>query len=174
MVLAEDERHVQLIRRYLYRLGYSSHDIRVEDLPSGRGCGEQWVRERYARAVKAFRGRAARARTALIVAIDADNSSVDRRFRQFRESLQQVGLATRTDGEAIVHLIPKWSVETWVLCLSGRHVDEDTDYKNELEVDGLIPTAAVTFFQWSCPNAATPGHCVDSLRLAIPEVRRLE
>lgn len=173
VVLAEDERHERLVRRYLYRLGHSRHDIRVEDLPSGRGCGEQWVRERYARAVKACRGRSVRAETALIVAIDADQGPVGRRLRQLREALEQAGLAARAEGETIVHLIPKRSVETWVLCLSGRDVDEDTDYSQEGDVDGLIPAAAVTFFEWSRVNAPPPAHCVPSLLSAIPEVRRL-
>jgi hypothetical protein len=132
------------------------------------------VRERYARAVKAFRGRSARAKTALIVAIDADKGTVDRRLQQFRESLLQAGLAARTDGEAIVHLIPKRSVGTWVLCLSGRQVDEDTDYRREDNIERLIPDAAITFFEWSRPKATPPAHGVDSLRLAIPETRRLE
>ena len=174
VVLAEDERHQRFVRRYLYRLGRSRHDIRFEDLPSGRGCGEQWVRERYARAVRAYRGRSARAGTALIIAIDADVGDVDRRLRQLREALEQAGSATRTDGEAIVHLIPRRSVETWILCLSDRPVDEITDYRQEGDVDRFIPTAALTFFAWSRVNATPPAHCVPSLLSAVPEVRRLE
>ena len=174
IILAEDERHERLVRRYLYRLGHSRHDIRVEALPSGRGCGEQWVRERYAGVVKTYRGRSVRAGTSLIAAIDADTGDLDRRLRQFREALDLAGLAARTGGEAIVHLIPKRSVETWVLCLNGRPVDEDTDYSREGDVDRLIPAAAVTFFEWSRVNATPPAHCLPSLLAAIPEVRRLE
>jgi len=173
VVLAEDERHELFVRRYLYRLGLSTHDIRVEDLPSGRGSGEQWVRERYPRAVKVYRGRSTRAETALIVAIDADTEEVDRRHRQLRQALEQAELPERADAEAIVHLIPKRSVETWVLCFSGKPVDETTDYSRD-DVDRLIATAAVTFFEWSRVTAAPPAHCVPSLLAAIPEVRRLE
>jgi hypothetical protein len=115
-----------------------------------------------------------RAGTALIVAIDADTGEVDRRVRQLREGLEQAGAPARTDREAIVHLIPKRSVETWVLCLSGRQVDESTDYRQEVDVDRRIPDAARTFFDWSRENAQPPAHCVPSLRSAIPEVRRLE
>jgi hypothetical protein len=83
-------------------------------------------------------------------------------------------LAARTDVEVIVHLIPKRNVETWILCLNDRSVDEITDYSGEGGIDGLIPRAAVTFFEWSRPNATPPTHCVDSLLAAIPEVRRLD
>ncbi len=173
VVLAEDNRHQGLVRRYLYRLGYTRHDIQMEDLPSGRRCGEQWVRERYAQAVRAYRGRSQRAKTALIIAIDADTGEVGRRVCQLREALDQKGLAARTDGEVIVHLIPKRNVETWILCLNDRPVDEITDYSGEGGIDGLIPPAAVTFFEWSRPNVVPPAHCVPSLLEAIPEVRRL-
>jgi hypothetical protein len=37
VVLAEDARQQSLVRRYLYRLGYESHDIRFEKLPAGKG-----------------------------------------------------------------------------------------------------------------------------------------
>ena len=174
IVLAEDERHQRLVRQYLYQLGRSRHDIRFEPLPNGRGCGEQWVHERYPKAVLSYRGRSARAGTALIVAIDADTGDVEQRFRQLRKALDQEGIGARAEGEAIVHLIPKRNVETWILCLSGRQVDEDTDYSREGGIDELIKPAAMAFFDWSRPNAAPPGHCVPSLLAAIPEVRRLE
>lgn len=174
VVLAEDDRHQRLVRHYLYRLGYQPHDIRFRPLPGGRGCGEQWVREGYAAEVKNYRTRCARAKTALIVAIDADTGDVDRRLRQLREALDHSGADARADGEVIVHLIPKRNVETWILCLSGRQVDEVTDYRHDGDADRLIPTAAVTFFGWSRMNATPPAHCVPSLTAAIIEVRRLE
>jgi hypothetical protein len=71
-------------------------------------------------------------------------------------------------------LIPKRNVETWVLCLGGRQVDENTDYSREGGIDELIKPAAITFFSWSRPNVTPPACCVPSLLAAIPEVRRLE
>jgi hypothetical protein len=105
------------------------------------------VRERYAQAVRAYRERSQRAKTALIVAIDADAGEVSRRVRQLREALERADLAARTDVEVIVHLIPRRNVETWILCLDGQPVDEITDYSGEGGIDGLIPRAAVTFFE---------------------------
>ena len=78
IVLAEDERQQRLIRSYLQQLNYTPHDVRLESLPSGRGSGEAWVRSRYAPDVKAYRARAARAQTSLVVAIDADTGDVAR------------------------------------------------------------------------------------------------
>jgi hypothetical protein len=82
-------------------------------------------------------------------------------------------LPRRAEDEAIVHLIPKRHIETWILCLKGERVDEETDYRHR-GVDEHIKTAASTLFNWSRPNTVPAEHCVESLGLAIPEVRRLE
>ena len=174
VVLAEDARHQRFVRSYLKLFKDYKDNIRDADLPSGRGCGEQWVRERYANAVREYRRRSARANTALIVAIDADAGNLDRRLRQLQDALVQAVLAPRTDQERIVHLIPKRNIETWILNLSGGNVDEDTDYSHEQGIDQQIAPAAATFFDWTRPNATPPPHCVPSLLSAIPEVRRLE
>ncbi len=171
IVLAEDKRHQRLIYRYLDRLKLQSV-TRFEPLPSGRGCGEQWVRERYADSVRAFRKR--HADTALIVIIDADTGDLNRRTRQFESALSGAELSARTAEEKIVHLIPKRNIETWILNLNGQPVDEETDFRHGSGIDDLIDSAAHTFFEWTRPNAAILEFCVYSLRLAIPEIRRLE
>jgi hypothetical protein len=110
----------------------------------------------------------------MVVAIDADSGDVERRLRQLREAMIAAELSLRGDSEAIVHLIPKRTIETWVLCLCGTNVDEDTDYRGEPGIDQQIVTAAGEFYQWSRPNAELPSRCVPSLSSAIPEIRRLE
>lgn len=173
IVLAEDRRHQRFIWRYLQRLGYSSHDVVYEDLPAGRGCGEQWVRERYAKEIAAYRFRSKKAKTALVVAIDADRGDVDRRLQQFRKALADTAQESRSDGERIAHLIPKRSIETWILCLNSREVNEDVDYSRE-DVDRQIQGAAMTFFNWTRQNYEIPRHCIPSLRSGISEAKRLE
>jgi hypothetical protein len=168
VVLVEDERQQRFVRRYLYRLGFPPRDIRFEPLSAGKGSGAQWVLDRYTEAITAYHSRSARATTALVVAIDADDCSVAERQQQFRDH------AARNNGERIVHLIPKWSVETWILCLSGATVDENQTYRRTPDIDEKIPAAAATFFEWSRPNVTPPDHCIPSLLAAIPEVLRLE
>ena len=172
VVIAEDELHQRFVRRYLYRLNYSNREIRFTDLPSGRGCGEQLVRKLYAAEVKAFRRRSATAETALIVVIDADTTNVDRRRAQLKELLDENGLNPRRDDERIAHIIPKRNIETWIYCLRGDSVDEDTDYKNHSTLDPKL--AAESFFDLTRRNFTTPDYCVQSLKEAIPEVQRLE
>lgn len=174
VVLAEDRRHQRFVRYYLKRLYGAIPTTRFVDLPSGRGSGEQWVRNHYALEVQAFRSRSTRASTALIVPIDSDRSDLDTRVRQLREALLQADLQPRADAERVVHLIPKRNIETRVFCLDGRAVDEQDDYTREDGVDAKIPTAARTFFERSRPRSSVPTHCVPSLHAAFPEVRRLE
>lgn len=170
LVLVEDQRHQRFVRHFLYDKGFTRHDIRMEALPSGSGCGEQWIRERYPRAVRAYRQRSAKAKSALVVAIDADTDSTERRHRQLREVLTQDGQPERRTEEAIVQLIPKRSIETWILFLSGRNVDEDTDYCHDPTVDRVIAGAAHAFLDLSRANRSSPP----SLSAAVKEAERLE
>ena len=160
IVLAEDSRQQGFVRRYIYRLGYERHQIQFTPLPNNRGCGEKWVRDQYAELVQACRSRSSRANTALAVVIDADTDGIERRVRQLSVALEQAEQEARRDGEAIVHLIPKRNIETWILCLNGRSVDEQQDYSRQPGIDPLITPAAATFYDWSRPNANPPEHCV--------------
>jgi hypothetical protein len=174
ILLAEDQRHQSFVCRYLRHVGYSNHDVRRVPLPAGRGCGEQWVRERYAAEVAAYRQRSARAATALIVAIDADNGDRVRRLIQFQSALQNAQMFARENDERIAHVIPRRNVETWILCLNGVEVDEETDYSRQGKLDELIQQAATIFYEWSRPNAIIPNSCIASLRETISETRRIE
>ncbi|MSV31837.1 MAG: hypothetical protein EXQ57_04885 [Bryobacterales bacterium] len=174
IVLAEDSRHQEFVRRYLHRRGFREHHIYFEKLPSGTGSGEQWVRTRYARLVAVYRQRSARATTALIVVIDADTETVADRSKRLSDALSEAGAAGRAVHEQIVLFIPKRHIETWILCLNGTVVDEIQKYKNELAGSGgSIQTAAVAFFEWGRPNTAIPAHCIPSLSTAIAEAARL-
>ncbi len=173
-MLAEDKRHQSLIRRYLYRAGFGLHQIRFAELPSGRGCGELWVRDQYVREVRAFRARSSKAATALIVTIDADVLDVVDRAAQLQFALSNGKLAPRAPRERIAHLIPKRNVETWLLCLTGQTVDEVTDYKRRAGLDVPAKPAAETLFEWSRDNAVAAPDCIPSLQVAISEVRRLD
>lgn len=171
-MLAEDERHQRFIRSFLYGKGLKLHQIRMEPLPSGRGCGEQWVRDRYVASVRALRARTAKAESALIVAIDADITPVTRRQRQLQEALSLAGLEKRGNNEAICHFVPKRHIETWILYLTGQSVDEDSDYKKMPGVDEAIARAAGGFFKLM-QSIPAGSNTIESLTLAIPEAWRL-
>jgi hypothetical protein len=173
VVLVEDQRHQRFVRKYLARRGFEGSAIRQIALPAGKGSGEQYVREKYAYEVDAFRKRNMRATTWMVIAIDADALEVTTRARQLEEKLAERGLPGRADDEAIIHLIPKRNIETWILYLTGAAVNEETDYRHDARIDAGLPAASIELFARSRPNAAPEAGCIPSLCAAISETRRL-
>jgi len=147
---------------------YDSNPYRRAEDAANNGC------ERYGAAVKAYRWRSKRAATALVVVIDADKGDVARRLRQCDESLESADEPAREGADKITHFVPKRSIETWILFLTGREVDEDSDYSREAIGGDQIRASAVAFHGWTRPNAPTPKRSISSLLAAVPEARRLE
>ena len=174
VVLVEDQRQQRFVRKYLARKGIQGNAIRQIALPAGKGSGEQYVREKYADEVEEFRKRNTKAITWLVVAIDADIIDVAVRARHLARELTDRELSPREQHEAIVHLIPKRNIETWILCLTGETVDEETDYRHDGRIEASLPEASIVLFDWSRPNATPEAHCIPSLHEAIPELTRIE
>jgi hypothetical protein len=176
IILVEDNRHQQFVLRYLRRCGLEHHAMRFVHSPAGAGSGEQWVREQFAVEVKVCRRRRARAETALIVLIDADNFSVQERLAQLdRELVDAQTDRIRPDAEKIARLIPKRNIETWILCLHGILVDEEADYKRTpRDWNALIRSGTETLYGWTRQNAAIGANAIPSLQLAIAELKRLD
>ena len=167
VVLAEDIRQVNFVRRFVQRLDLGR--VRQQPLPAGRQAGEQYVREQYSDQVKEYRRRASRRRAALIVVIDADTVTVQRRLDQLSRALAEAGQDDRGENETIVVMVPKRHIETWILCLTGDSADEQTNYRNLAGINERIKGAAVALFEWSRPNAEIPDECAPSLRRVIEE-----
>jgi hypothetical protein len=174
VVVLEDVRHEMFVRRYLKRLGVGEREMRIERSPSGEGSAEQWVKTRFAKEVSAYRNRQARAASALILMIDADAYSVRDRLAQLDQALRDGGKQIVAEGERIARLVPKRNGETWILCLNGQRVDEETDYKaTRKDWTDLIPLAAETLSVWTRPDTRLPNYCIDSLRSGAEELKRL-
>ena len=175
IVLAEDSRQQQLIRRYLRRCGLEQRMIRLVPCPEGSGSGEQWVREQFPVEVKAYRNRCRRAKTALIVIIDADNFSVSERKAQFNRKLDEAQIDCILPAEQIARLVSRRNIETWILCLNGRNVHEGTDYSRIAEDWAkLVRLAAIMLYEWTRPNAQLPVNCIPSLQRGVGELKNLD
>jgi hypothetical protein len=176
IVLVEDSRHRQFVWRYLRRCGLEQHTLRFLLSPAGAGSGEQWVRERFAVEVEAYRQRRARAETTLIVVIDADDRLVQERLAQLDRNLDEAQAdRIRPDTEQIARLVPKRNIETWILRLNDVPVDEETDYKRTRnDWTTLIRSGTATLYDWTRPSAQPPASCIPSLRRGAAELKRLE
>jgi hypothetical protein len=163
-----------LVQKYLKSRGLNAHRMRISISPKARGSAENWVQMKFVEETKAYRMRQPRARTELLVVIDADTSTVQRRFNQLDRALRTDGNEIVSDGERIARLVSKRNVETWILCLNQENVDENNDYKTrKRNWSKIISAAGNTLNQWSRMEAGPPPHCISSLRTGVLELKRL-
>jgi hypothetical protein len=171
-VLCEDSQSATLIRQYLYRRGFPRRAVQVDSPPAGVGCGSQWVRERYAGAVRVSRTR--HVAEALVVHIDADNHSVAERHAELARALAAAEQAPRSDDEAIALVVPRWETETWLhhhLGREGVHEEHRGYPKFSNPHEAATPTAEALL---ACVRgtASPPGH-LPSFAAAVAELGRL-
>ncbi len=136
IILCEDKLQDFAIRRFLKKgWDITARQIRNPGYPKdgGGGSGEKHVRDKYAEELKAFRNRNASASTVLIVVIDADAKSVAVHNNELNTAAHKNGISIRSKDEAVIHIIPKWHIETWLAWLDGVKIDENTSYKPQYE-----------------------------------------
>jgi hypothetical protein len=175
VILAEDERSANLLRRYVQRALHIDSNRRIRQLisPSAQGDAKHWVLGRYPIEVKELRSK--HPKTGLVVHLDADNETVSKRAAQLAATLKSTGQDGREANEWISHAIPRRHTETWLCVLSGKIVDEEQNCKRECllpDYDAVVQQAALALYELTRPNAPAPP--LPSLATAVPELRRLE
>ena len=174
ILLCEDQAQERLTRSYLKRCNVGD----LEHVLSRRvGGGYTRVLDLFPIELRACRQRhKTKAKTLLIVLVDADNEAVENRRCQLLERAKSAGLEQFGDNEPAVLLIPKRHIETWICALLGKTVTEQQDCKSSKKPDKEeFRQAAQTLFDWSRPNA-TPGptlQSVPSLQTSLPDWRRI-
>ncbi len=169
IVVVEDHRQEMLISRYLKNRGFNKHQFYVRKSPPGEGSAERWVRRTFATETNTYRNRQARASTALIAMIDADTRTVRDRLTELDAELIAIGKPPVGNDEKIARLIPKRNVETWILCLTGKQVNEETDYK-QTRVDWTEPTRAAAL---ALHRSQQPEAFIDSLQSGLSELAKI-
>ena len=181
MVIVEDRRQQQFLYRFLVKSGIHPRKIEIEQSREGRGSAKQWVSNRFAWAVEACRLRNAKAATSLLVMMDADQLTVSQCIGSLDAALaaaKQPKLDPTVDR--IARLIPKWSIETWIIYLSSQGVvrppiGEDRSFKDSKSPEQwneLIPTAAEALYKWTKNIASRPESLLDSLQRGLDEIPR--
>lgn len=175
IVLAEDREHQNLVRRYMLRCGHEQRSFRFLSLPGSQGCGSQFVREEFSNQVTSCRQAVSRGASCMLIVItDADHLTTLAREQTLHEALRQSGQGKIDAAEAVIILIPKWQVGTWVKCLLGQPMDEDDPNSDRPEVTAeQIKRGANALFDWARPNAQVGPVCVPSLSAAPPRWRRI-
>lgn len=173
-VLIEDQTLERFVRQILLCLGFSRHELRVLPFPVGKGSAKAWVDLQYAAEVKILRSKNFQPNLALLVGTDADELTVDQRNQDLATSLADRSLPPRGDGENIIHLIPKWNIETWLLYFAGKPRDENRDYKHEVKKTDFPAVAAAFVSEFRRHAQGEQFESQPSLIVAYGEMRRLD
>ena len=173
IVLCEDLQAQVFLRRPLLHHGIPKRAILMEPLPSGGAAG-RFVLQRYPDGVLACRTRAARAATAFVAHCDADPiSTVAARHAAFASTLAGTGQPARDPSEAIIELVPKRNIETWIhLLLGNRTVNEQIDYPKFSDRERECGPAAEAFADHARMRTS-PSPTLPSLEDGLNEFRRL-
>ncbi|MFO0600546.1 MAG: hypothetical protein U0228_34885 [Myxococcaceae bacterium] len=166
-LLAEDPRHERLALAIARRFGLKSEPVKAMICPAGSESAFTWVLKNFPERVRNTVRRRPTERVALVVMIDGDNQGVRERKRQLAAELAAAGETPRTAAEAIVLLVPTWSVETWLL----RAADESQSFKNQLrhsdDVKATYESVATVLREGPAPRVPP------SLDDAADELKRL-
>jgi hypothetical protein len=177
IILAEDVRSANFLRRYVKHLGSRINQRQIRVDTCSHGSGEQYVRQKYPIEVAEQRRcvNGGFKSAALLVHIDADTETVSVEHRLLAKELKKTGQAPRESTEHIAIVVPRRHTETWLHGLCGTSVTEGQDCKRELkDHDSKIANAAKELFQLTRHNAPPPPQNLPALNPAILELRRLE
>ena len=128
VVLFEDDEHEYLLRRLVGRLHL--HPVRFEKCTDCNG-----VLARVGLEVDALRRKKHQKNLGLVVVIDADGPTREKRLAHIEAIVAGLGGGARAGEERIAFVIPAWEIETWYVhlcCPESRPVDESRgDYKSD-------------------------------------------
>lgn len=167
IILGEDRAHANVVWHHLKERDFNSRKIRVVPR-DGSGSGAQFVLQRYAEEVKAYRSKADHLSLALITVIDADRQEVQDIHRRLEGQLQNVNIENRKTDERIALLVPKRNIETWIVYLQDIPVDEESDYKQHALAENYKQADITLAEQLGQPPRAD---CPRSLQMAMNELK---
>lgn len=174
ILLCEDDEHARLLRAFLRICGHVANIRSRVASREKHGGNVGWVLDHYAEELRACRQRNARAKTLLVVMVDADDSAVDERHRELAKRAEAAGLGKLQKDEPVVVLVAKRHVETWIRVACGDSVSEEEDCTfNRPPTQQQFRNAAQAIYDRSRPNAARQQPTVPSLDEALPHWRRI-
>jgi len=128
IILGEDNAHVESVYRAITReIGIVGGRVRKLPARAGRGDASKYVLDNVQKEADALRRGPASAR--LIVCLDADGKTVEKRREELCDRVSIAGLDDQRQSGSIVYVIPKRNIETWREFGRCQTVDEETNYK---------------------------------------------
>ncbi len=169
-VWCEDRAHEVFVRRLLEeRFRVHRKAIHFNVAPKGHGSAAKWVLDQYPGIRGEARVKTSQGRLGFLVVVDGDVEGVSVRMKHLHPGPHQ---DDRASGDRIAILVPTWSIETWVLWLSGRTVNETQSHKTTLDPDGFRDLVPKAISAWESPRD-DEIRFVPSLAAARKELARL-
>ncbi len=168
VVLAEDKPQQSFLCAALKKLGHAGQLIM--DAPV-LGQDNNWVRSKLPREVAILRK--ATYLRAVIAVTDADDAAIEERRIWLESNLEP----KREEAEAIVYVIPRRHIETWIWYLEGNPIDEGSNYKKEkggpVKRDRDLAGVKRRFAEYIQTGQPPFPDCPPSLQDARSELRRV-
>jgi len=166
-IICEDTQQECFARRFLYGMGWNHRQLRVVKSPSGRGSGDKWVKEKYARELSNYRQ--SHVKYAFLTIVDGDTFGVQGRIQQFDNKCIELEIPVRTPSDKAAMIVPTRNIETWIRFLEGNRVDEISSYP-KLRFESDCQAAVDTLLSY-CKGSGLPLEAPDSLNSACVEFR---
>ena len=128
VVICEDKAQFDFVLGFLEPKGFN----RLTPLIHKKGSGDakRWVREKYARELKAYRSKSTYMGLILIAVADCDTDSIESRKVSIDCWVKTVTSGgQRKAGERVAIIVPKRNIETWFNYLDHGVDDEEFDFK---------------------------------------------
>jgi hypothetical protein len=157
VIVCEDILHETFVRAFLYRRGFSAHQLTFRKPPAASGDAKKNACSLFHRELQAIRRFSGSGR-GLILILDADNMSPRDRKRWIDESCADNSTPRAAENEPVFTIIPKWEVENWLAHLGGEAVDEQLNtydkYRgHESDIYPLVERLAEMCEQGEMPDA---------------------
>jgi cellulose synthase/poly-beta-1,6-N-acetylglucosamine synthase-like glycosyltransferase len=164
-ILCEDTVHYHFARKYFELQGFNSKKITGKYNPKGIsvGSGAEYVKENYAREIKAFHSKVNHLDYILVVIIDDDT-------KEHIKSLYQI--YTPLENEKVLIFSPKRNIESWFYYIDGNNVSESEDYKKNYR--NTKPTEFAKKLKEEICAIGLPENAPSSLHHACKELNRIK
>lgn len=166
-IICEDTQQECFARKFLYGIGWNKRQLRVVKSPSGRGSGEQWVRETYVNELVSYRR--SHVNYAFMAIVDGDTCGVQGRILQFDNKCIELEYPVRKAEDQVAIIVPTRNIETWIKFLEGNPVDETSSY-HKLRYESECKPAVDRLLEL-CKTTGLPADAPSSLVAACDEFR---
>jgi hypothetical protein len=171
VILCEDLQQYVFAKSFLQKRGFQGN-FEPRICPAGKQSGEQYVRDRYAAEVKAYRSKKNHLKIFLIVVIDADTGTVPNRIAQLEQALDEKTFPRRQSDDKIAIFVPKRNIETCIHYAMGATVNEELTYPKFPKDEGACKPFVEALAN-QCQQAGLANDAPPSMQIACTELQRI-